>query len=83
MNKTGIIYINGVAGAKVGHRPVFTYEGALEKYKLFLNVCYSNFDMASSMVLTEVENDMVALGWNREELEEIEANYLEEVFIHE
>ena len=83
MDKTGIIWINGVAGAKVGHRPVFTYEGALEKYKLFLQVCYKDFDMASSIVLTEVEDDMVALGWTREELEEIESNYLEEVFLHE
>ena len=83
MDKAGIILIDGVAGARVGNLRVFTYEGALEKYKLFLKVCYSNFDTNSSAVLTQVEDDMVALGWTREELEEIEANYLEEVFIHE
>ena len=78
MDKTGIIWINGVAGAKVGHKQVFTYEGALNMYKLFLSVCYKDFDFESSVVLSEVDDDMIALGWTREELEEIEINYLRE-----
>jgi hypothetical protein len=72
--KTGTIY-----GASVGHRTVFTREGALERYKLFLEVCYKDheFGIGESVALGQVEDDLVKIGFTREELEQIEIDYLE------
>lgn len=69
--KTGNIY-----GASVGHRTVFTRQAAIDRYKLFLRVCENPLTAASSVVLGEVEDDLVKIGFSREELEEIEIEYL-------
>jgi hypothetical protein len=68
---------NGVYGMAVGHRTVFTIEGAIERYKLFLETCYSPLTVESAAVLMDVQNDMVKLGMTWEEVENIENEYLE------
>lgn len=67
-----LIKQNGVYGGKVGNKMVFTREGAINIYKLFLSECYRKFDMGASMVLSKVEDDMVRLGFTYDELEEME-----------
>lgn len=57
---------------KVGSITVFTREGAIRVYKIFVKECYKNLTMESSVVLSMVEDDMVALGFSRAELEDIE-----------
>jgi hypothetical protein len=74
--KTGTTY-----GASIGHRTVFTREAAIERYKLFLEVCYKDheFLMSESIALEQVENDLVRIGFTREELEQIENDYLDSI----
>lgn len=73
-----LLKINGTYGAYVGHRLVFTKEGALERYKLALEVAYNrkSFSMSESLFLTEIEDDLYKIGFTYEELEEIELEYL-------
>lgn len=68
---------NGVYGATVGHKTVFTMEGAIERYKLFLETCYTPLTVEGAAVLMDVQNDMVKLGMTWEEVENIENEYLE------
>lgn len=72
--KTGNQY-----GASIGHRTVFTRQGAVDRYKLFLKVCYKDHDfgMGESIALGQVEDDLVKIGFTREELEQIETDYLD------
>jgi hypothetical protein len=72
-----LLKTNGVYGATVGHRTVFTREGALERYKIILEVCYNNLDTASATILSDAQNDLVNIGFTWEEVEEIETAYLE------
>jgi len=67
---------NGVYGATVGHRTVFTMEGAIERYKAFLETCYSPLTPESANVLFDVQSDMVRLGVAWDELEAMETEYL-------
>ena len=69
--KTGSAY-----GATVARRPVFTRQGAIDRYKIALEVAYKDFDLAASAFLGEVEADMIRIGFTREELEDIEIEYL-------
>lgn len=72
-----LLMTNDIYGAKIGHRTVFTREGAIERYKMFLQVCYSNVTIESATVLSDVEHDMVKIGFTYEELEQMETAYLE------
>ena len=69
--KTGNAY-----GAMVAHRPVFTRQGAIDRYKISLEVAYKDFDLAAAHFLTEVEDDLIRIGFTPEELEGIEIEYL-------
>ncbi|MCD7724320.1 MAG: hypothetical protein LUI12_02000 [Clostridiales bacterium] len=70
----------GAYGAQVGHRTVFTEQGAIDRYKMFLDVCYHNLTPESSKALTEVEQDLVKIGFTWEELGKIENEYIENNF---
>lgn len=76
-----LIKTNGNYGANIGHRKVFTHEAAIERYKLFLKVCYKDheFLMEESIALGQVEDDLVKIGLTREELEQIEIDYLKSI----
>lgn len=74
-----LLMTNGVYGAKIGHRTVFTREGAIERYNLFLKVCYSDVTIESAKVLSDVEHDMVEIGFTYEELEQLENKYFESI----
>lgn len=69
---------DGSYGVEIGHRIVFTRKAAIDRYKLFLEVCYKDreFLMGESIALSQVEDDLVKIGFTREELEEIEIEYL-------
>lgn len=69
---------NGVYGATVGHRTVFTMSGALDRYKLFLETCYP-LTVESASVLSDVQSDLVNLGMSWEEVEAIEYEYLSNI----
>lgn len=57
---------------KVGSIMVFSKEGAINVYKIFVKECYKNLTMESSVALSSVEDDMAALGFSRAEIEDIE-----------
>lgn len=70
--KTSTVY-----GTQVGHRTVFTREGAINRYKAFLSVCYNPLTPVSAAVLADMEDDMIKIGLSRDELEQMENEYLE------
>lgn len=72
-----LISKNGVYGGKVGNKFVFTADGAIEIYKLFVEICYSPLTIGSAADLFSVEEDMIALGFTWEQLEEIEQSVIE------
>ena len=57
---------------KIGSLPVFTYEGAIDAFRTFAKRCYTNLTMESSFVLTDVADQMLALGFAPDFLENIE-----------
>ena len=67
-----LIKINSKYGAKVGNIQVFTIERAVEVFKLFARRCYNNLTMESSVVLTQVSEDMRRLGFSWAEIEDME-----------
>ena len=58
--------------ACVGNLPVFSRNGAVEAYKVFVRMFDKEMSMEASVVLGNATDDMVALGFTREECEEIE-----------
>lgn len=66
----------GKYGAKVGNIQVFTYERAVEVFKMFAARCYENLTMESSAALSEVSLDMHNLGFSWDELEEMEISVI-------
>lgn len=66
------IVINGKAGAKVGNLQVFTREGAVNAYKIFVRLFQRDMTMAASVVLSDASDDMHRIGFTWDELEEIE-----------
>lgn len=64
-------------GVQIGHRPVFTRAGAIERYKAFLSVCYNPLSPESAAVLNGAEEDMIAAGFSLDELEQMENDFLE------
>lgn len=77
----GAIKVNGMYGTKVGNLQVFTYDGAEKTYKNFLEICYKDFDISGSIVLSEVEESMIAIGYTWEQLEQIENDFLEKMAV--
>lgn len=58
--------------ARVGNMVVFSREGAVETFKKFAKICYTNLTMESSLVLSDCANDMHNLGFTWDEIEAIE-----------
>lgn len=75
----GKIKINGTYGAKIGNIQVFTYERAIDVFKAFVERCYSNLTMESSTVLSNVSDDMHKIGFDYDELQKIEIDFLETI----
>lgn len=73
-----LININGKYGARIGNIQVFTLEGAIAAYKAFAKRCYDNLTMESSVVLSEVADDMLRLGFTLAELDEMEKRVIGE-----
>lgn len=73
-----LLKTNGRYGAQVGHRTVFTREAAIELYKIFLKEVYGGDSLTQegAFVLSEVECDLLGIGFTYEELEEIEIDFL-------
>ena len=69
---TNTIKINSAYGAKIGNIQVFTYEKAIEVFKMFIEHCYENLTPESSFVLADVAEDMHKIGFEYAELEKME-----------
>jgi hypothetical protein len=69
---TGTIKINGKYGAHVGNLPVFTYEGAVRAYKIFVQLFDKDVCMETSVAMGNAAKDLHNLGFSWEEIEEIE-----------
>lgn len=69
---TNTIKINGVYGAKIGNIQVFTYERAIEVFKIFVERCYKDLTIESCSVLSDVSDGMHKIGFGYDELERIE-----------
>lgn len=65
---TGSIKINKTYGAKVGNLQVFTYEGAVNAYKIFNR----ELTAEASAIQSDAALDMHRLGFSWEEIESIE-----------
>lgn len=60
------------ANAKVGNLVVFSCEGAVEAFKIFVRLFAKYGNMEASVVLSNATEDMVALGFTYAECENIE-----------
>ena len=69
---------NQAYGISIGHKTVFSREGAIERYKAFLEVCYRDLSIEGASVLSDVQSDLVNAGFTWEEVEGIETAYLRE-----
>ncbi len=69
---TGSIKINGKYGAKVGNLQVFTYEGAVNAYKIFCDMFNREMTIETSVVASKAAEDMHRLGFSWEEIEKFE-----------
>lgn len=67
-----LIKINEKYGAKVGNIQVFTLERAVEVFKMFVVRCYNDLTIESSIVLSDVSDDMHKIGFSWSEIEDIE-----------
>ena len=73
----GLITKGKKIGVTIGNQMCFTYERALEVYKVFLEVCHKDFSVESCVVLSEIEMQLVKIGFDINFLEETENKYLE------
>lgn len=67
-----LIHRLGTYGAKVGNIQVFTMERAVEVFQMFAARCYGCLTMESSVVLSNVADDMHRLGFTWDEIERLE-----------
>ncbi len=58
--------------ARVGNKIVFSREGAIEAYKIFVRLFIKYMNMEASIVLGDATEDMIALGFTYAECEDIE-----------
>lgn len=73
---TGAIRINGSYGAKIGNLQVFTYDGAVNAYKIFCKLFNRDMTMEASVVQGAAADDMHKIGFTWEEIEAIELSVL-------
>jgi hypothetical protein len=76
LNMTGAIKINGTYGAKIGNLQVFTYEGAVNAYKIFCELFNRDMTMEASAVMSDASLDMHRIGFTWDEIEAIELSVL-------
>lgn len=74
---TSLICKNGVYGAKVGGRQVFTLQGAADMYRTFCKACLREISQESCIVLSRAADDMMALGFTPAALEDIEIEVMQ------
>lgn len=58
--------------ARVGNLLVFSREGAIEAYKIFVRMFDKYMNMEASLVLEKATEDMIKLGFSYAECEDIE-----------
>lgn len=74
-----LLKTNSGYGVKIGNKMAFTKEGALNIYKVFLQVCYP-LTIESSVILSNVENDLInKAGFTWDEISNIENNFIETI----
>ena len=73
--------MTNVCGIQIGHKTIFTKKAALERYKAFLEHIYNStgLDKEGALALDQVEQDMIAAGFDYEELEAVENEFLASV----
>lgn len=76
LKMTGAIKINGIYGVKIGNLQVFTYEGAVNAYKIFCELFNRDMTMEASAVMSDASLDMHRIGFSWEEIESIELSVL-------
>lgn len=76
LNMTGAIKINGTYGAKIGNLQVFTYEGAVNAYKIFCELFNRDMTMEASAIMSDASLDMHRIGFTWDEIEAIELSIL-------
>ena len=65
-------------GALIGSIQVFTFDRALEVFKVYVKECYANLSMESVSVLDNVRNDLKDfVGLTDAEIEKIEINTIQ------
>ena len=73
---TGAIKINGTYGAKIGGIQVFTYDGAVNVYKIICESFYRDMTFEAAAVMSDVSLDMQRIGFTWDEIEAIELSVL-------
>ena len=73
---SNLIKINGTYGTRIGNQIVFTIEGAIKVYEMFVAECYRTCSPENFLILSEVEDDMHKAGFTWDQLEDIEINTL-------
>ena len=63
---------------KIGSLSVFTYEGAINAYKLFVRRYYDDISWSACDVLIKAADDLHALGFTYDEIEGFEIEVLKE-----
>ena len=59
---TGAIKINGIYGVKIGNLQVFTYEGAVNAYKIFCELFNRDMTMDTAPEVTRAERTASTVG---------------------
>lgn len=73
---TGAIKINGTYGVKIGNLQVFTYECAVNAYKIFCELFNRDMTMEASALMSDASLDMHRIGFTWDEIEAIELSVL-------
>lgn len=68
----GAIKINKTYGAKVGNLQVFTYDGAVNAYKIFCQLFNRDLTPEASAIQSDAALDMHRIGFSWEDIESIE-----------
>lgn len=76
MNSNAIM-INGIYGCRIGNIQVFTRSGAIEAYKAFAKHVYDRLSPESCVALSKAAEDMHAIGFEYEEIEQMEIDVIE------
>lgn len=76
MNSNAIM-INGIYGCRIGNIQVFTRSGAIEAYKAFAKYIYDRISPESCVALSKAAEDMHAIGFEYEEIEQMEIDAIE------